>query len=107
MTAPRDHAKFELISKCPSYLFPHYVNDNRWESTDSPIQYRCGFFDINMLFPSPLVWGLWSINTYPMRLMRLVIPFWSSRRGWKVLVSTCFGRYIKALDVVGCDWRFS
>jgi hypothetical protein len=81
----RDHADSELISERPGYLFPHYINGSRWDSTGSLVQYGCGCLDISMLSSSPLAWVLWRNNTCSVRLIGLVIPFWPSRRGRKVL----------------------
>jgi hypothetical protein len=49
-----------------------------------------------MLFSSPLVWVLWRVNTCPMRLIVLAIPFWPSG-GWKVLTLTVLVDYIMML----------
>jgi hypothetical protein len=43
-----------------------------------------------MLFSSPLVWVLWRVNTCPMRLIGLAIPFWPS--GGQKVHSHGFGR---------------
>jgi hypothetical protein len=57
MTAPRDYANSELISERLDYLFPHYINDSRWESVDSLVQHGCGCLDISMLSSSPIGLG--------------------------------------------------
>jgi hypothetical protein len=49
MIAPRDHAHSELISKRPSYFFPHYINGSRCETTDPLVKHRWGWLNISML----------------------------------------------------------
>ena len=87
MTAPGDYANSELISECPSYFLSYYIDGSRCKTTGSLIQYGWVCLAVGILFSSPLVWVLWRVNTCPMRLIGLAIPFWPSG-GRKVLTLT-------------------
>jgi hypothetical protein len=81
---PRDHAYSELISERPRY------------STDYLVKHGWDCLDISMWSSSPLVWVLWHVNTCPIRLIGLAIPFWPST-GWKVLTLMGLVCYIMVL----------
>jgi hypothetical protein len=49
MIAPRDHAYSELISECPDYFLPHYIDGSQCETTGSLVKHRWGWLNISML----------------------------------------------------------
>ena len=49
MIAPSHHAYSELISECPGYFLPHYIDGSRCETTGSLVKHRWGWLNISML----------------------------------------------------------